>query len=60
MKFDREEFDRQSEERQLFFARFCWLNKNKTAPSGLTWAQVFEKKEGITLREYEVKRNGTN
>ena len=40
-------------DRRYHFARFCWAYKNKIAPkSKLTWGQVFERKEGISLHDY--------
>lgn len=61
---------RSKEERQalqdeliLHFARYCWINRVKFAPSGRTWAEVFEKKSGINLYEYKEQkvneRNGS-
>ena len=44
------------EERRLHFARFCWVRRNKLAPSGKTWSQVFANKEGLTLDQYAAKR----
>ena len=61
--FDRELFDRQQEERRLWFARKCWVDRHKMAPSGITWGEVFAKKEGMTLDEFKLKqeeKNGSN
>ena len=56
-------FKEQEEEwayqRRLHFARYCWLNQHKTLNvrgEVLTWEQIFEKKEGISLRQYARDR----
>ena len=46
-------------DRRLHFARFCWLNQNKgmeVRGEYLTWAQIFEKREGISLHKYARDR----
>jgi len=40
------------EERRRLFAKYCWANSSKAAPSGLTWAEVFKKVEGMSLGQY--------
>lgn len=40
------------EDRRRCFARYCWQYAQELAPSGLTWAKVFEKLEGMPLLEY--------
>jgi len=40
------------EDRRRCFARYCWQYAQEIAPSGLTWAKVFEKLEGMPLLEY--------
>jgi hypothetical protein len=44
---------------RLHFARYCWINRQKKAPSGEKWGKVFEQKWGMTLKEYErlIKRH---
>ena len=44
--------DGRFEGRRYWFARWCYDNKNKYAPSGYTWEEVFKLKEGISLDEY--------
>jgi len=42
-----------AKDRCYHFARFCWVHRNKIAPkSKLTWGQVFERNEGISLHHY--------
>jgi hypothetical protein len=46
-------------QRRLHFARYCWLNQYKTLNvrgEVLTWAQIFEKREGIPLHKYARER----
>jgi len=45
-----------AEDRRLHFARFCWLNKYRVAPSGKIWRDVFFEKEGILLDVYAKQR----
>ena len=48
-----------AESRRLHFARFCWLNQNKgmeVRGEYLTWEQIFDRNEGILLREYARDR----
>ena len=40
------------ENRRYWFARHCHKYGSTLAPSGLSWEEVFEKKEGVTLKEY--------
>ena len=48
-----EQEEKWARDRRYHFARFCWAYKNKKAPkSKLTWGQVFERKEGISLNYY--------
>jgi len=56
-------FKEQEEEwayqRRLHFARYCWLNQHKTLNvrgEVLNWAQIFERKEGISLYKYARDR----
>ena len=42
----------------LHFARFCWRNQHKRAPSGKLWRDVFQDKSGMTLYQYKELRNG--
>ena len=44
----------------LHFARFCWRNQHKRAPSGKLWRDVFTDKSGLTLHQYKEQRNGRN
>ena len=44
----------------LHFARFCWVKRHDSAPSGITWGQVFENKTGLTLDQYRIKREEIN
>lgn len=48
--------EEQQQHRRLCFARWCYARARVTAPSGATWAEVFAKKEGITLEEYGKQR----
>lgn len=43
-------------DKMLHFARFCWLNKFKTAPSGKIWRDVFYEKHGMHLDIYAKER----
>jgi len=47
----------------LHFARFCWINQTKKAPSGKLWRDVFTEKSGMTLYQYkelkDAERNGS-
>jgi len=46
-------------QRRLHFARYCWLNKNKSIEvrgQWLNWAQIFERNEGIPLHKYARDR----
>ncbi len=55
-KFD-EEREKLNEERQYYFARFCWKYQKYTTPSAKrTWGELFEKKEGMTLQQYQQLR----
>lgn len=57
MKFDKEKFAQLQEERRLHFARFCWVNRRKMAPSGKgTWGDIFYQKEGLTLDEFKLQQ----
>ena len=56
-------FKEQEEEwayqRRLHFARYCWINQHKklnVRGEVLTWAQIFERKEGISLYNYARDR----
>ena len=44
--------DGRFEGRRYWFARWCYRNRNKIAPSGNTWEEVFKLKEGVTLLDY--------
>ncbi len=44
--------DGRFEGRRYWFARWCYRNRNKIAPSGNTWEEVFKLKEGVSLDEY--------
>lgn len=49
----KEQEEKWAKDRQYHFARFCWVRQNKIAPkSKLTWGQVFERNEGLTLHQY--------
>ncbi len=52
----KEQEEKWAEDRRLFFARFCWLNMYKVAPSGKIWKHVFFEKEGIHLDTYAANR----
>ncbi len=43
-------------DRRYYFARYCWVHQYKLAPSGLTWAEVFERNEGVKLHAYARER----
>jgi len=46
-------------QRRLHFARYCWVNQHKRLQvrgEELTWAQIFERKEGISLYKYARDR----
>ena len=53
--FTKAEFDREQAHRRHCFAKFCAQHRNELAPSGITWADVFLNKEGMTLRQYKEK-----
>jgi hypothetical protein len=55
VKFDQAKFNRQQSMRRFYFAKFCAERKYQVAPSGLTWAEVFHKKEGLTLEQFKEK-----
>jgi hypothetical protein len=40
------------ENRRYWFARHCHKYGSTLAPSGISWDEVFERNEGITLKEY--------
>jgi hypothetical protein len=46
--------------RRFYFAKFCAARANQLAPSGLTWADVFHKKEGLTLKQFKDKVDAYN
>jgi hypothetical protein len=37
------------------FAKYCWNNRHKYAPSGKTWREVFNQKEGVDLDMYVMQ-----
>jgi hypothetical protein len=53
-------FDQLQKERQLHFARFCWKRRHQLSPSGKTWGQVFESKEGLTLDQFKTNKEQEN
>ena len=56
--FNREKFDREQEDRRLWWARKCWVNRYKSTSKGITYGELFEKTEGLTLDQYkEQKQN---
>lgn len=55
-KFIPELYKEQQRHRRLCFARWCWARRNVVAPSGVTWADVFARNEGLTLHEYGERR----
>ena len=46
--------DGRFEGRRYWFARWCYRNRRKHAPSGNTWEEVFKLKEGVDLRDYII------
>ena len=42
----------EQENRRYWFARHCHKYGSTLAPSGISWDDVFERNEGITLKEY--------
>jgi hypothetical protein len=55
----KEQEEEWASQRRLHFARYCWLNQYKTLNvrgEVLTWAQIFEKREGIPLHKYARER----
>ena len=44
--------DDDQENRRYWFARHCHKYGSTLAPSGISWDDVFEMNEGITLKEY--------
>ena len=42
----------EQENRRYWFARHCHMYGSTLAPSGISWDDVFERNEGITLKEY--------
>ena len=49
----KEQEEKWAKDKQYHFARFCWVNRNRKAPkSGVTWGELFERKEGINLHRY--------
>jgi len=44
--------DGRFEGRRYWFARWCYRNRHKIAPSGIPWDGVFKQREGIPLVEY--------
>ena len=44
--------DDDQENRRYWFARHCHKYGSTLAPSGISWDDVFERNEGITLKEY--------
>lgn len=55
INFTQAEFDREQAHRRHCFAKFCAQRRHQLAPSGNTWADVFLKKEGMTLRQYKER-----
>ena len=53
--FDKRAFKRLQSMRRFYFAQYCGERAYQKAPSGLTWAEVFHKKEGLTLAEFKEK-----
>ncbi len=53
-------FDLLQKDRQLHFARYCWKRRHQLAPSGKTWGQVFENKEGLTLDQFKINKEQEN
>ena len=46
-------------QRRLCFARYCWLRKHKRVlvkGGYFTWAEIFERNEGISLYRYSQDR----
>ncbi len=41
--------------RRRMFAKYCWNNRHKHAPSGKTWREVFNQKEGVDLDMYVMQ-----
>ena len=39
---------------RYWFARWCYRNRRKHAPSGNTWEEVFKLREGVDLRDYII------
>jgi len=54
-QFTQKEFQREQSIRRYHFAKFCAARRFETAPSGLTWAEVFRNKEGLTLEQFKEK-----
>lgn len=47
---------RLDKDRRYYFARHCWVRQYEPAPCGLTWAEVFERNEGVKLHHYARER----
>tara|TARA_R100001530_G_scaffold61068_1_gene44092 strand:+ start:293 stop:505 length:213 start_codon:yes stop_codon:yes gene_type:complete len=53
----KEKYDKDQEDRRYYFARFCWVNRNKKTPTtGVNWGERFEQMEGISLDDYAKER----
>ena len=55
--FNREKFDREQEDRRLWWARKCWVNRYKSTSKGITYGELFEKTEGLTLDQYKEQQD---
>ena len=52
--------DDRFESRRYWFARWCYKNRDKHAPSGHTWLERFNQMEGVSLESYIKFSNENN
>ena len=56
-----EEQEKEWQERKIYFlARELWLRKDKPAPSGKLWRDVFENHAGMSIEEYAKHAQSLN
>ena len=56
-----EEQEKEWQEAKIYFlARELWLRKDKPAPSGKLWRDVFEHHAGMTIEEYAAHAKSIN
>ena len=55
--FDRDKFDQQQAERLLHWARHCWVRMHKPTSRGITYGELFEKTEGLSLFQFKEQQD---